>query len=225
MNDNDNRISATRRRPQQRRSRLLVASIREACLRILQEQGGADRLTARHIAEVAGVTVGSFYQYYPNKEAVLLDVLLERAPGEAERIADETRHLQELRRHSLALTLKELIDVTCERHLRLLSLHGEIYRRYHRSIDFHELVRASVARYVQVSSWDAWVRALLEEHRATLDIESLDVAAFLVAGTLIDMSARAVDLHPQWLGSARFRDELLALLLRYLRIDTAPTTH
>ncbi len=79
MPDNDNNIvstvSATRRQPKQRRSRLLVASIREACLRILRA-GRAEELTAKRIAEVAGITIGSFYQYYPNKEAVLLDVLL-----------------------------------------------------------------------------------------------------------------------------------------------------
>lgn len=222
MPDNDSNISgisAARRQPQQRRSRLLVAAIREACLRILQEEE-PEQLTAKRIAEVAGVAIGSFYQYYPNKEAVLLDVLLERAPGEAERIADETRHLQELRRVSLALTLKELIDVTCERHLRLMALHGEIYRRYHRAIDFNELVKASVARYVEISTWDDWMRQLLEEHRTNIDVASVDIAAFLVAGTIVEMSARAVDLHPDWLASPQFRADLLRMLLHYLRQQT-----
>ena len=212
---NDNTISATRRRPQQHRSRMLVASIREACLRILQE-GRPEQLTAARIAELAGVTIGSFYQYYPNKEAVLLDVLLERAPGEAERIADETRHIQQLRRESLEATLAELIEVTCERHLRLLALHGEIYRRYHRVIDFHELVRASVARYVEVSIWESWMRVLLEEHRADIGAESVEIAAFLAAGTIVEMGARAVDTAPEWLGSPLFRAELLRMLMRYL---------
>jgi AcrR family transcriptional regulator len=219
MPDNDNAISATRRQPKQRRSRLLVASIREACLRILQD-GAPEQLTAKRIAEVAGVAIGSFYQYYPNKEAVLLDVLLERAPGEAERIADETRHIQQLRRESLEATLRELIDVTCERHLRLLALHGEIYRRYHRVIDFHELVRASVARYVEVASWEDWMRVLLEEHRADIGVASLDIAAFLVAGTIVDTGARAVDTAPEWLASPPFRADLLHMLMRYLRRDS-----
>ena len=218
MPQSDNTITATRRQPRQRRSRLLVASIREACLRILHE-GAPEQLTARRIAEVAGVTIGSFYQYYPNKEAVLLDVLLERAPGEAERIADETRHIQRLRRESLEATLGELIDITCERHLRLLTLHGEIYRRYHRVIDFHELVRASVARYVEVASWEDWVRLLLEEHRAHIAVASIDIAAFLVAGTIVDMGARAVDTAPEWLASPQFRADLLCMLMRYLRAE------
>lgn len=222
MPDNDNNIvstvSATRRQPKQRRSRLLVASIREACLRILRA-GRAEELTAKRIAEVAGITIGSFYQYYPNKEAVLLDVLLENAPGEAERIADETRHLGELRARSPALTLRALVDVTCERHLRLLALHGDIYRRHHRHIDFDRLVRASVARYVEVDSLEDWMRELAQLHYPAREPERLQMTAFLLAHTLVEMSARAVDEHPQWLASARFRGELGALLLGYLQRD------
>ncbi len=95
---------------------------------------------------------------------MLLDVLLENALGEAERIADETRHLGELRARSPALTLRALVDVTCERHLRLLALHGDIYRRHHRHIDFDRLVRASVARYVEVDSLEDWMRELAQLH-------------------------------------------------------------
>ena len=49
MPDPAHPASPARRQPQQRRSRLLVASIREACLRILQEAGGPERLTAKHL--------------------------------------------------------------------------------------------------------------------------------------------------------------------------------
>jgi AcrR family transcriptional regulator len=222
MQHHENLASATRRQPRQRRSRLLVASIREACRRILRE-GSPEQLTAKRIAEVAGVTAGSFYQYYPNKEAVLLDVLLEQAPDEAERIADETRHLRALRDSSLALTLRELVDITCARHLRLLALHGEIYRRHHRHIDFEGLIRESVRRYVEVASLQNWVRELLQRHREDLDGEGLDIAAFLITGALVEMSARAVDTRPGWLADERFRAELHGLLLRYA--GTGDTAH
>jgi AcrR family transcriptional regulator len=220
MMDNNDKTTATRRQPQQRRSRLLVASIREACLRILRE-GHPEELTVKRIAEVAGVTIGSFYQYYPNKEAVLLDVLLENAPDEAERIADETRHIRPLRSVSLPLTLKELIDVACERHLHLLALHGDIYRRHHRAINFHELVKASVSRYVEVSTWEAWVRELLDEQRVHIHVDSIEMAAFFVGGTLQEVIALAVDRHPDWLAQPQFRTNLLDLLLRYLQHDSS----
>lgn len=215
MND-AHRISATRREPQQARSRLLVASIREACRRILQEDG-AEPLSVKQIAEVAGVTIGSFYQYYPNKEAVLLDVLLESAPGEADRIADESRYLSALRRESLERTLCELVVVTCRRHQRLLARHGEVYRRYHREIGFDALIQASVKRYVEVGSLEEWVQQLLAWHQPGLDTEALEISAFLIVGTLTEMTARAVDEKPQWLATERFVGELQRLLLDYAR--------
>lgn len=62
-------ISA-RKQPQQSRSTQLVADVLEAAIRIL-ETDGAPRFTMARVAEKAGVSVGSLYQYFPNKEAIL----------------------------------------------------------------------------------------------------------------------------------------------------------
>jgi len=59
-----------RKRPQQERSTRLVADILEAAVRVLVREG-APRFTAARVAEAAGVSVGSLYQYFPNKEAML----------------------------------------------------------------------------------------------------------------------------------------------------------
>lgn len=59
-----------RKRPQQERSRALVQAIVEAGARILGEQGLA-RFTTNAVAEAAGVSVGSLYQYFPNKQALV----------------------------------------------------------------------------------------------------------------------------------------------------------
>jgi AcrR family transcriptional regulator len=65
-----------RKRPQQARSRAMVDSILDAAARVLRKHGYDDATTNR-IAEVAGVSVGSLYQYFPNKEA-LVRALIER---------------------------------------------------------------------------------------------------------------------------------------------------
>jgi AcrR family transcriptional regulator len=62
-------ISA-RRRPRQRRSAELVEAILEAAVRVLVRDGG-DGFTTVRVAEEAGVSVGSLYQYFPNREALL----------------------------------------------------------------------------------------------------------------------------------------------------------
>jgi AcrR family transcriptional regulator len=60
-----------RKIPRQRRSREQVEKILSATRAILQEKGAA-AVTAVTIAREAGVSVGSFYQYFPNKKAVLI---------------------------------------------------------------------------------------------------------------------------------------------------------
>jgi AcrR family transcriptional regulator len=61
---------SARRRPLQRRSAELVDAILEAAVRVLVRDG-ARRFTTVRVAEEAGVSVGSLYQYFPNKEALL----------------------------------------------------------------------------------------------------------------------------------------------------------
>ncbi|MBC7989736.1 MAG: TetR/AcrR family transcriptional regulator [Luteimonas sp.] len=51
-----------------------VGSILEACIRVLSE-GGLERFTTTRVAERAGVSVGSLYQYFPNKQSLLAAVL------------------------------------------------------------------------------------------------------------------------------------------------------
>lgn len=218
MATNPSELSGARRQPKQRRSRTLVASIRQACSQIL-EHGEPAQLTAKRIAEVAGVTIGSFYQYFPNKEAVLIDVLLDRAPNEADRIVAETRYIHLLSEQSLPATLAELVEVTCERHVRLLDRHGDIYRRYHRQIDFQQLINTSVRKYSNVGSWEDWVRNLLVRHRAHIKVDSVEIATFLIANSIIDLTAEAVDRAPLLLASTEFRSNLTRMLLGYLGIN------
>lgn len=61
---------ATRKEPKQSRSADLVATILEAAVRVLSEDGAA-RFTTARVAERAGVSVGSLYQYFPNKASIL----------------------------------------------------------------------------------------------------------------------------------------------------------
>jgi AcrR family transcriptional regulator len=61
---------STRKRPQQARSQQLVADILTAAAQVLARDG-AHRFTTARVAEKAGVSVGSLYQYFPNKAAIL----------------------------------------------------------------------------------------------------------------------------------------------------------
>ena len=61
---------SSRKWPQQARSAELVSTILQAAIQVLTKEG-AQRLTTARVAEKAGVSVGSLYQYFPNKAAIL----------------------------------------------------------------------------------------------------------------------------------------------------------
>ncbi|HVR21414.1 MAG TPA: TetR/AcrR family transcriptional regulator, partial [Polyangiaceae bacterium] len=65
-----------RNRPHQARSRATVEVILDATVRIFESEGGESATTSR-IAEVAGVSVGTLYQYFGNRDAIL-DALQDR---------------------------------------------------------------------------------------------------------------------------------------------------
>jgi AcrR family transcriptional regulator len=59
-----------RKQPKQARSSQLVEAVLEAAAQVLAKEG-AQRFTTARVAEKAGVAVGSLYQYFPNKAAIL----------------------------------------------------------------------------------------------------------------------------------------------------------
>ena len=70
MTDRGQARISSRKRPKQARSTELVAAILEAAAQVLAKEG-APRFTTARVAEKAGVSVGSLYQYFPNKAAIL----------------------------------------------------------------------------------------------------------------------------------------------------------
>jgi AcrR family transcriptional regulator len=70
MTDRRSASISSRKQPQQARSAELVATILEAAVQVLAKEG-AQRFTTARVAEKAGVSIGSLYQYFPNKAAIL----------------------------------------------------------------------------------------------------------------------------------------------------------
>lgn len=61
---------SSRKQPKQARSTELVTAVLEAAVQVLAKEG-AQRFTTARVAEKAGVSIGSLYQYFPNKAAIL----------------------------------------------------------------------------------------------------------------------------------------------------------
>ena len=62
-----------RKKPKQKRSKLMVNNILEASIRILK-QHPYQQFTTNRVSEAAGISIGSLYQYFPNKQSILLEL-------------------------------------------------------------------------------------------------------------------------------------------------------
>ncbi len=74
-----------RKNAKQARAKVTVDVILEATAHILREQGPT-KLSTNAVAKRAGVSIGSLYQYFPNKEALVVELARRRAAGHLERL-------------------------------------------------------------------------------------------------------------------------------------------
>lgn len=99
-----------RRRPRQQRSKDTVAFLLEAAAQVFGERGYA-RTTTNHVAERAGVSIGTLYQYFPDKDALL--VALAREHLDAARAAlDEAAADLRATAPPLPDVVRRLVEVT-----------------------------------------------------------------------------------------------------------------
>lgn len=204
-----------RKRPKQGRSQLLVQSIRQACLDILEKEG-PDRLSTQRIAEVAGVNIASLYQYFPNKEAILTEVFEEQVRQLTELASSRFTQMDRLSRESLEDTLAAIVDMEIEQRLTLHRMDPAFYSAYQHSFDVHRRINELTVA-MDNPAWEAWFPQFLSYHAEQLrsdDFQALgQIARLALVGTIIQAEAE----DPALLTQARFREELLQLLLSYLR--------
>ncbi|MGF6709222.1 AcrR family transcriptional regulator [Luteibacter sp. W1I16] len=94
MTDRRNPPISSRKQPKQARSSGLVATILEAAAQVLAKEG-AHRFTTARVAEKAGVSIGSLYQYFPNKAAILFRLQSDewrQTTNLLREILEDTRH-------------------------------------------------------------------------------------------------------------------------------------
>ena len=108
-------VDSPRRKPTQERSRATVDAIIEAAARVFEAQGYA-HTTTNHIALRAGVSIGSLYQYFPNKDAILV-ALLERHADDGARLIGELAARAEAEEWSLRAVLEHFVEAIVEYHL------------------------------------------------------------------------------------------------------------
>jgi len=189
----------TRRRAKQARAQQTIAVVLEAAARVLQREGYAGATTNR-IAERAGVSVGTIYQYFANKEQIF-DALIRREIegllGVLQRVAfDANESIADGLRRLLQLLVQARPDAPAL-YRSLEQVPNALFRR-----------RVAEAR----GSVIEWVRAFLASHRSEIRVRDLDVAAFVVVAAAEGV---AINASPEFY-RARVANELTVVFTRYL---------
>ncbi|TDQ63926.1 TetR family transcriptional regulator [Maritalea mobilis] len=106
--------ASPRKQPRQARARATVDAILQASTRILQKHG-LEKFNTNHIAEVAGVSVGTLYQYFPSKDAILIELIRQKRSQLRDALAEAAAQSVEL---TLEQALDNLLRVTIAHQLR-----------------------------------------------------------------------------------------------------------
>ena len=168
-----------RKRPRQERSRQTVAAILDAAVQVFAKRGYAEATTTR-IAERAGVSVGSLYQYFPNKDALLL-ALTERHIEEGHARVREVFDEVEGKPMPLYALIERLVCVMVDLHLAEPDFHRVLFEQLPRRTTIEKLKAKSkqqlLSRFEQ----------LLRGHPDVV-IQDAHLAVLLVAQALESLS-------------------------------------
>jgi AcrR family transcriptional regulator len=188
-----------RRQAKQARAQASVDAVVEAAAQVLLREGYAAATTNR-IAAVAGVSIGTLYQYFADKDAVF-DALIQRELETAGQVLDATRIDPD---QPLEAALGQLLDS-----FRRAQPRGpELWRQLEHVPDAR--LRKRLAE--RNTSALAFVRRLLEAHRGSLAVQDLEIAAFMVVHAVQGIALAA---SPAQFGE-RLTTELARLFARYL---------
>jgi AcrR family transcriptional regulator len=197
--------AAARRAPIQERSQMTVEAILDAVINLLKRRGAAS-ITTNRIAETAGVSIGSLYQYFPNKRAIFI-ALHERHIGQVDRIMQ--RRMAESAESTLEELISSLIDGMIEAH----AVDPELSDLLQAEVPH----RADGTRDFSVRLHGAFRKALAPHVREFASRTDLDMRAFFVS-TMVDALGHAIVLRrPAGSSLSRARAELLRAILAYLR--------
>ncbi|CAN5558292.1 TetR/AcrR family transcriptional regulator [soil metagenome] len=197
-----------RKSASQKRSQATVETLLDATARVLTREG-YDRASTNRIAATAGVSVGSLYQYFPNKEALVATLVARHNREMLQLLRDALEKVASL---DLVTAMRELVRATVDAHLVDPAL--------------HRIFAEQVPRMGQLAKVEALqretfllVRAYLEERRNEISVRNLDSATSICVTTVEALIHEFVIDRPAAPEGERdrFIEEVTRLIVGYLR--------
>jgi AcrR family transcriptional regulator len=203
-------LTIPRKNASQDRSRATVDTLIEATARILVKEG-FDKASTNRIADKAGVSVGSLYQYFPGKEALVAAVM--------------ERHSQELIQVARGV-LAAVVKLPMEQAIRkLVTTALEAHRidpKLHRVLT-EQIPRTGKLEHIEAFNREnhTLFRTYLEAHRNEFRAVDLGLAAFVCVTSIEALTHTAVLHHSEMLSNdgatEALVDEATRLIVRYLQ--------
>jgi AcrR family transcriptional regulator len=195
-----------RKKPTQVRSRATVDAIVDATARVLVRDG-YDALSTNRVAREAGVSVGSLYQYFPGKEALVAAVMEQHASRMQENIAA---------RMQSAPPAASAEEVATEL-IRAMLAAQQAEPRLHRVL-VEQVPRIGALRRLHelFSNYERLVEAWLEEHRELIEVKDAKMASFVLVAAVEGLVNRATLDRPDLVASGRLEEQILRLVLAYV---------
>jgi AcrR family transcriptional regulator len=193
------------RRPTQRRARQTVDAILDAVARVLKRDG-LKAVTTNRIAEAAGVSIGSVYQYFPDKQAIF--------------VALHRRHIDDIDR-LVATTLVENANSSLEDLIR--SMVGAITDAHTADPELYEMMfsevphRAEGTKDFTVRFHGAFRLALAARADEFGKARDLDKLVFVVTHMVESLCHGAALRRPPGLSLAEAKEEAVRAIMAYLR--------
>src|SRR5262245_14695170 len=200
------RAMSPRKLPKQERAMATVEAILTATAHILVRDG-FDAASTNRIAAKAGVSIGSLYQYFPTKEA-LVAALLERHVDDM--LAVARTGLEDLDgKASLRRQTRTMVRTMVEAHAVDPALHRVFMEEMPQGRGLPRIVEMERA-------FEDLARHSLERNRASIRPLDLGIAAFILVQAIEALTHGAVLHRPEMLEREEFFDEITELIVRYL---------
>jgi AcrR family transcriptional regulator len=197
--------TSVRRQPKQRRARQTVEAVLDAVIRLLK-RGGSDALTTNRIAEVAGVSIGSLYQYFPDKRAIFT-ALHQRHIDQIDRMV-QTKLVE----HA-ASSIEDLVRAMVEAMVDAHATDPELYELLMAEVPH----RADGTRDFAVRLHGAFLLAISSRAHELKRRRDLDKVVFVVTHMVEALSHGAVLRRPAGMSLKDAKEEAVRAILAYLR--------
>jgi AcrR family transcriptional regulator len=196
---------ATRRRPQQHRAHQTVDAVLDGVVRILKREG-VSAVTTNRIAEVAGVSIGSIYQYFPDRRAIFV-ALHQRHIDEIDNVIKTT--LIDHATSSMEKLIAALIEGMIDAHARDPELYEALFQEVPH--------RADGTQDFAVRLHGAFLLAISARARELKKDRDPGTLAFVVAHMIDSLSHGVLFRRPSGLSHADAKAESIRAVLAYLR--------